>query len=256
MVFTLTYEENKKIDEGLRKLEDLSGKISDLTCKGLFFGKNGALKLEKDRIKITKNIGGYLGWSRLSAISSTYYAASGNADSRAKVSNLFFKPFWYWIAWRCLRKAEKLSDKFAGLRPMKDMSLGELDTRACVLHKSKRVEEARSYLIYGKVKVTKEQTGTKHDLCLFLVHEAEVLAEMKRKEDASKNYNQALELSENATVSFLTKVRIMKSYGKFLSGAGKVIEAKDILNKALGLAEKNSLNDQAVKIKALLASIK
>ena len=54
MVFTLTYEENKKIDEGLRKLEDLSGKISDLTCKGLFFGKNGALKLEKDRIKITK----------------------------------------------------------------------------------------------------------------------------------------------------------------------------------------------------------
>ena len=155
-----------------------------------------------------------------------------------------------------MRKAEKLSDKFAGLRPMKDMSLGELDTRACVLHKSKRVEEARSYLIYGKVKVTKEQTGTKHDLCLFLVHEAEVLAEMKRKEDASKNYNQALELSENATVSFLTKVRIMKSYGKFLSGAGKVIEAKDILNKALGLAEKNSLNDQAVKIKALLASIK
>ena len=121
-----------------QRLIDLGRKISDLTLKGLFWGKNGANALEKERIKFSKNNASH--WLNypefLSAGSSTYYAAGGNASSRAKTSKLFSKVFWYWRAWRCLRAAEKLSDKFAMLKRMEDMALGELDTRSCVLNKS------------------------------------------------------------------------------------------------------------------------
>ena len=43
----------------------------------------------------------------------------------------------------------------------------------------------------------------------------------------------------------------MKSYGKFLSGVGKITEAKEVLTKALILAEASDLNDQVIKIKSL-----
>ena len=125
-------------DRKVQRLIDLGRKISDLTLKGLFWGKNGANALEKERIKFSKNNASH--WLNypefLSAGSSTYYAAGGNASSRAKTSKLFSKVFWYWRAWRCLRAAEKLSDKFAMLKRMEDMALGELDTRSCVLNKS------------------------------------------------------------------------------------------------------------------------
>lgn len=246
--------------------------ISELTCRGLFWGKDSALALEKkiinvlmgydleSFIKIKENYEkrDFL-LSTTSAASSTYYAASGNAGSRAKASNLFSKIFWYWRAWRCLREAEKLSDKFAKMKPIEEMSLGELDTRACILNKAGRREEALALISHGIAKISAGQTGTKHDLCLFLIHEAEVISSMRKydKENkAEKNYQQAMKLSEDEVVPILTKVRVMKSYGKFLIDANRTFEAKHLLNRAYWLAEENGLSDQVVKIKALLACIK
>ena len=48
----------------------------------------------------------------------------------------------------------------------------------------------------------------------------------------------------------------MKSYGKFLSGVDRITEAKEVLTKALILAEASDLNDQVVKIKALFGTLK
>lgn len=250
-------------NKGISKKEEehfqnLNKKIGELTSKGLFWGKNGAVALEKERIKLNKGLSWYKFTELLSAASSTYYAASGNALSHIGIEQvgLFSTPLWFWRAWRCLRKAEKYSDKFARLKPMENMSLGELDTRACVLNKAGRRNEAAGLLSHGIMKILNEETGTKHDLCLFLIHEAEVLVRIKRydkKDKAEKNYQQAVKLSEDETVPALTKVRVMKSYGKFLANIGKIIESKDVLNKGLVLAEGNNLADQVVKIKALLA---
>jgi len=244
-------------DKTLMRLSNLGEKISDLTLRGLFWGKNGALSLEKERVKINRSHQFHF-IEFLSATSSTYYAASGNAASRAREMVLFFKPLWYWRAWRCLQIAEKNSDKFAKLRPMDEMSLGELDTRACVLHKAGRLSEAIIFLRYGIDKISTEKVGTNHDLCLFLIHEAEVFVGMRKylkDKEAEENYKQAMRLSEDEAVPVLTRVRIMKSYGKFLAGAGRAYEAKNLLNEAYWLAEENGLYDQAVKIKALLAGI-
>lgn len=239
-------------------INELDKRISELTCKGLFWGENGAIAMEKERLKLNKAFG-QSPVELLSATSSTYYAASGNAASRARNSSLFLKIFWYFRAWKCLRRAEILSDKFAKLRLIEDMSLGELDVRACILNKAGRSNEALVYLNYGIMKIPTGQLGTKHDLCLFLIHETEIITGMRKydKENkAEKNYQQAMKLSEDETVPALTKVRVMKSYGKFLASIARITESKDMLREGLGLAEENKLFDQAVKIKALLASIK
>ena len=233
-------------DKTLMRLSNLGEKISDLTLIGLFWGKNGALALEKERLKINKRFEQHF-IEYLSATSSTYYAASGNACSRAKVSNLFSKVFWYWRGWRCLRMAEKLSDKFARLRPMRDMSLGELDTRACILDKARRRNEALSLLSHGIMKILTGQIGTKHDLCLFLIHEAEVVAGMRKYDKENKaetNYKQAMKLSEDEgdeIIPVLTKVRVMKSYGKFLVTKGQSNDAEAVLGEALDLARSSGL---------------
>lgn len=258
MLFAIQQENTKERDESLEKLKELGGKISDLTLKGLFFGKNGALRLEKDRLKITKNIG-YFGWSWYGAISSTYYAASGNAVSVAKNNSLFLKLLWYWCAWRCFKKSLKISNKFSKFYGPPAMSLGELDVRACILNKAGRRNEAAGLLSHGIMKILTGQLGTKHDLCLFLIHEAEVIVWMRKydKENkVEKNYQQAMKLTEDGTVPILTMIRVMKSYGKFLTDINRNYEAKQLLNRAYFLAEENKLNDQAVKIKALLAGIK
>ena len=244
-------------DRTLMRLSNLGEKISNLTLRGLFWGKNGALALEKERLKINRSHQFHF-TEFLSAASSTYYAASGNAASRIKKEKLFFKPLWCWRAWRCLQIAEKNSDKFAKLRPMNEMSLGELDTRACVLNKAGRLSEAIVLLRHGIDKISTEQVGNKHDLCLFLIHEAEVFVGMRKylkDKEAEENYKQALRLSEDEAVPVLTRVRIMKSYGKFLVGVGLIYET-NLFNEAYWLAEENGLYDQAVKIKALLAGIK
>lgn len=261
----------KEKNSGIKRFYEIYGEIikgiMEKTVLGQFWGKGGSVSCQKQVLNGSRIYRSWYGKKSLFSIpielfsmaSSTYYAASGNAGSRAKASNLFSKVFWYWRAWRCLRAAEKLSDKFAKFKRIEEMSLGELDVRACVLHKSKRLEEARNYLIYGIVKVTKEQTGTKHDLCLFLIHEAEIIAGMRKYDKGNKVeeiYRWVMKLSEDETVPVLTSVRVMKSYGKFLVGVGRTYEAKHLLNRAYFLAEENKLFDQAVKIKALLAGIK
>ena len=246
-------------DKTLMSLSNLGEEISDLTLSGLFWGKYGALALEKKRLKINKRFRQFHFTEFLSATSSTYYAAMGNAVSTAKNSPLFLKILWYWKAWRCLRAAEKLSDKFAILKRMEDMTLRELDMRACVLSKAGRQSEAHALISHGIMKILTGQIGTKHDLCLFLIHEAEIITSMRRydKENkAEKNYAQALKLSEDESVPALTKVRVMKSYGKFLAENKRINEAESMLGNALDLARENNLYDQERKIKAIFKTFK
>ena len=248
-------------DKTLMRLNNLGEKISDLTLRGLFWGKNGALAWEKERFKIHKRFEEQFHFITefLSAFSSTYYAASGNAASRARETSLFFKLFWYWRALRCLRKAEIFSDNFANFMPRENMSLGELDIRASVLNKAGRPDEAIVLLRHGIDKISTEKVGNEHDLCLFLIHEADVIVGMRKyhkDKEAEENYKQAMRLSEDEAVPILTRVRVMKSYGKFLASVGRTNEAKYLLNKAYQSSEANGLHDQTVKIKALLASVK
>lgn len=244
--------------------------IKEKTLSGNFWGECGAVSIQKQIIKFYR---AYCRWDKIykantasifpvelfSMTSSTYYTASGNALSRIGRSNLFSKTFWFWRAWRCLCKAEEYSDKFAKLKPMENMTLGELDTRACILNKTGRRSEAIGLLSHRVMKILTGQTGTKHELCLLLIHEAEIIAGMRKydKENkAEKNYQQAMKLSENETIPVLTKVRVMKSYGKFLVENKKINEAEIMLSDALDLAEDNKLHDQVSKIRAIFKDFK
>lgn len=264
-------EKESKYEEFYHRFGSYLEEIREKTLVGDFWGKCGAVSLQQEIINRYK---AYCRWDKIykdntssifpvelfSVASSTYYAASGNAGSRAKVSNLFLKLFWYWRGWRCLSAAEKLSDKFAGLNPMEIRSLGELDTRACILNKAGRRSEAASLLSHGIMRILTKQIGTKHDLCLFLIHEAEVIVGIRKydKENkAEKNYEQAMELSEDeVAIPTLTRVRVMKSYGKFLAENKRINEAESVLGDALDLARDNKLHDQERKIKAIFETFK
>lgn len=225
-------EEKKTLTESLVK--SIKESIREQTLSGEFWGKMGALSKEKICLMHSRNLGGTFLMSNFSSASGTYYAASGNAVSRAKRSNLFSKLLWYWRAWKCLRKSEKFSDKFAALKEMKYMSCGELDTRACVLHKTKRRKEALSYLSYGIMKISTKQMGAKHDLCLFLIYEAEILAEMGKRDQARRSYVQATKLSRvGTTIPKLTRIRVFKSYGGFLAAEGRNEDTEDIIRRSL-----------------------
>lgn len=224
--------------------------IRKRTLKGLFFGVVGAARLEKGLLKIYKSFGVAPGADFFSAASSTYYAAMGNAFSRAKESGLFLKLLWRLRAWKCRRIAKKYSDKFAALKPMEKMTLGELDARACVLRKARRQREALGHLSHGIMRVSTKQEGTKHDLCLFLIHEAEILAETGKIKEAEENYHDALRYAED-DVSLLTKSRVWKSFGKFKARRGKLDEAEFALGKALCWSMKEKLFDQTQKITAI-----
>lgn len=248
--------------------------IADLTLQGKFWGNSGALRLEEEFLMICKtsalafadpeklrisSLAPKIPAEFFSAISSTYYAASGNALSHIKQANLFSKLLWYWRAWRCLRKAEKYSDNFARKISLQIMSLGELDVRACILNKTGRQKEALSVVSHGIMKILTWQLGSKHDLCLFLIHEAEIITGMRKydKENkAEKNYRQAMELTEDETVPTLTKVRVMKSYGNFLAKNKRIDEAESVLGDALDLARENKFYDQERKIKATFKTFK
>ena len=265
---TDVWKEAEKAREKRRKL------IADLTLQGKFWGKDGALRLEEEFLMICKmarlrfatekfripNFVPAITAEFFSAASSTYYTASANASAHAKQSaNLFSKLFWYWRAWICLRKAKKYSDKFAELKSIEDMTLGELDTRACVLNKCGRRQEALDYLSHGIMKLASTgidndpEVENKHDLCLFLIHKAEILLEMKNKDKkAQEDYDRAIRLSDyEDEVPILTRVRVWKSYGKFSAETGYVDISKYALGKALFLAKKNGLSDQEQKILAI-----
>ena len=116
--------------------------------------------------------------------------------------------------------AEKLSDKFARLKPMEDMSLGELDVRACILNKSGRSNEALILISHGISRISTGQTGTKHDLCLFFDPRGRSYywdEKVRQRKQGRKNYQQAFRFLEEETLPILTKVRVLKSYGKFLA---------------------------------------
>lgn len=253
-------------ESGYKKFHSNFGKyiekIREKTLLGDFWGKNGAVSYQRKIINCCKAYcrrDNKLYLESFSMFSSTYYAANGNALSHIGQANLFSKPLWCWRAWRCLRKAEKYSDEFARLKPMEDMTLGELDVRACVLNKAGRRSEATSLLSHGIMKILTGQIGTKHDLCLFLIHEAEVIIGIRKydKENkAEKNYQQAMKLSEDEAVPALTKVRVMKSYGKFLVENKRIDEAESVLGDALDLARDNKLYDQERKIKAIFETFK
>lgn len=245
---------NKEIDIENKLFGEARKLIGNLTEKGKFWGRGEALCLEKRLINagFFANKKPIIIAEMFSAASSTYYAANGNALSHIWQANLFSKSLWFWRAWRCLRKAEKYSDEFARLKRMEDMTLGELDTRACVLNKAGRRNEALVLLRHGIVKIPTKQIGTKHDLCLFLIHEAEIYGKMKKIVEAENNYTKAIKFA----LPDLTKVRVLKSYGKFLAENKRIDAAESLLGDALDLAMDNNLHDQEVKIKAIFKHFK
>lgn len=73
---------------------------------------------------------------KLFTASTSYYSIAVNARLQAQKASLFYKPILYWQAWRSFKLAKEYSDKFADLKPMKSMTLNELNTRACILRES------------------------------------------------------------------------------------------------------------------------
>lgn len=258
--------EKKDVSEMKKKdFKRLGKAISKLTCKGFFWGKDGAIALEKERLKILSQydlelfikITNYEKCdfliSLLSAASSTYYAAHCNAIAIAEKAAIIYKPLWYWRAWISLRSASNNSDRFGGLVSLQKMTLKELGLRSIILEKTNRLAEARYVLEKGIIRFFENKDTT----CLLLIRESEVLLKLRGRRSCGNSLRQALELSKNEeSVSLLTKAKVLTAYGKFLAEQKYLPEAEKALNSALELTVGNCLYEQTRKIKKTMRLFK
>lgn len=215
--------------------------------KGELWGKDGALQEARRRFHIAYRRGGATAVSGLSALSSAYYTAAGNAAAMFRTSGWPYKPFWGLRAWYCFRKAVKLSDSFAQKRTVAEMSAGKITTRASILEKDNRWEAALHLARAGL-----ERTDlSEHDRFLLLLNRARAEERIGMKDDAALDYILARNLIEAGLVNEEDAVRGYRALAEYHGRQNNLEHARKFKSLGLGLAHKNGWGDQIVKLEAL-----
>ena len=239
-------DENTKV-EVRRQAQSLGQRIHDLTWRGKFWGRDGAIALDKARAGFLKAIGDEV--QALSALSSTYYAAAGNAFTHIGFSPADWNPDWLIAGLWCLMRALWFSERLIRRVGMHGMSADQLDIRATILRKVRRRREALRCIneALGRPRVSAEARA------LLEVGRGEILSHFKRLPEAVQAYRQALELIPEIRVQ--SQVRVLKSLGLHEMDERNPDQARHYLGRALCLAKENDLGDQVVKITELLTRI-
>lgn len=215
-------------------IDGLHAAIYNLTWLGKFWGWTGVIALHEIRHRHFQDF---------SALSSTYYAASGNAKARAKNN-----PLWIIIAAVCFWRALRLSDRFAKMVTLKNMTVGQLDVRSHILRKAGRHEEALKCVDEALFREDIER----HSKALLLIGAAESLEVTGKKDEAHKMYTKALFMSQRDDMPVDTTIRVLRSVAKFERRQYRNIAEykgdEKLFRRAYELALENNLNDQRDKI--------
>ena len=217
----------EKISEGLRQ------GIYAASWGGELWGPLGAIKLSKLRFQALKELGDEKG--ALSALSSTYYTAAGNARAKGRVGRAF------WCAIQAMLLSDDLEEKY-GLR---NLTPDELDIRSRILFMVWRYRDSlrvsREALSRG---ISSPDTRALLEMGL-----AETLSALGKEIEATHAWARAIELATK--VKPTTLVRVHRALAGHCFKIGDRERGHQELGMALRVAHENGLQDQIVKITAL-----
>lgn len=138
----------------VKDVSALGKKLHQKTWAGKFWGMTGAIRLAQKMARTLIFERGTLGEKEgLSMLSSTYYAAAGNASGHQGPIWLFRKN---WCGFRAVWLSDRLEKLCGGKN---NMMASWLDVRASILRKAGREEEARSCIMVAlspDLKIPKE----------------------------------------------------------------------------------------------------
>jgi len=226
--------------------DELGKTVYNLTWQGELWGRNGAIAWSKRRYRHLESLGRE--GDGASALSSTYYAAWGNAFSRGwLVSGI-------WCA-VCALIWSNFSEKAIGLE---NMNHGQLDIRASILVKWYIYRKAEKYL--RKALEKKDITNDSRALVLCKLGEVQdrKILNRIRGEDGGIVFGEAVRIEG---VKNTTRVRVLKALGQHMlrKKRSRPLDYKWVamrfFGEALEIAERDNLGDQIVKIKALIKKV-
>lgn len=227
------------------QLAELAGR---LTSAGDFWGREGAIRYSKKRAEYLRDLGDTA--KALSALSSTYYSAFGNAWARVKLTAMPWQwLFWLFRAWRCRGQAVRYSDRLVGLvGNIRSMSSDQLGTRSRVLFADGRYEES---LECGWAALISVRRVSEKEAALIRAGIAETLDAMGRRQEALEQYQSVISMDLEPKVA----VRVKKSWARHCLLVGDGEQALQVLTSALEIARQNNLGDQVVKLNALFPEL-
>lgn len=235
--------------DGPDPFESPKDRLYRLTWQGKYWGRVGAIAQAK---RIYGKREKFLSANQrcLSALSSTYYSASANAAAHFRNASLFGQLFWFLRCVLCLEKAIRFSDELEELAGVGGMDHDELDIRSTILRRAHRHNEA--------LVCTREALSRTHvplgSRVLLEIGLGEIMDQMEKRSDADQAYLRAevLVRKVDGVIEPTTTVRYYKSYALHYKHWGESQHAKDMLKRALEIAESNGLGDQITKINALI----
>ena len=216
----------------------LNQEIYDQSWSGEHFGPNGMLWKAKRRYRREVAEGNLTG--ALSALSSSYYTASGNAFSRWKLAK--WQLWWLWRAAWCAFQAKCKSDRFARIVPKDQMSSGQACVRSSILITFKQYGEAKKLLEF----MLRTQALLDDDQALLLINHAKVAKAEGYFGLAHSTLNEAVALENNLKPT--TRVRLYRALGELWGREGNRQEAESCFFAAATIAEEEGLHDQSLKI--------
>ncbi len=222
------------------KHDALSQAIRSATLGGRFSGHYGALELEDQRLKLVrrchkKGEGDLV--AALSAASSTYYAAGGNAWAKRQ----FGRAAWR-LAWARLYSNEMV--RLAGGLDL--LSADQLEIRASICRQWRDYRQAEECVVLALAR-----NGLPDNTrALLLLQQAKIHERNGREKDADMSFLQAINIARIGNLSNLTKSRIMRAYGSWLESNGYDAAALVARKAAEDYAKETGLEDQLVKIQA------
>ncbi len=227
-------------------------RLYKLTWGGEFWGRGGAIALSQERYCYSMDREG----EGASALSSTYYAAWGNAIAQAKDS-LWSGRVVLWLARavRCAFLALRWSNFAEKKIGLENMTHGQIDVRGSILTRWRFYRKAEKCLRKALEKEDISNDSRALVLCkLGEVQDRKILNRIKG-EDGGIIFGEAARIKD---VENTTHVRVLKALGRHMLGKKRSRPldykwvAMSFLQQALEIAEREKFGDQVVKIKVLI----
>jgi tetratricopeptide (TPR) repeat protein len=222
--------------------ERLQQKIHDLSWKGHYWGKDGVLPKARLLYRISH---GSIGYQALSALSSSYFSAAGNAIAHAKQSRKLQKIIWFMRGILTLLWAAHLSNKLE--RRCKDLTARQLDVRGSILLTIGRNRKAlKCYM-----RALQHPLLPYNERMLLIIGIAKCYMGMKNHVEAQKEFVNASKLLVHMNEPRVL-VRYYKAYGNFYLKQRQPATALNLFNQGLMIARKHNLQDQIDKIQGMM----
>jgi hypothetical protein len=225
-----------------RAIAGLGQAIYEETWLGNYWSLSGVLVLEWIRARLINRYGSESQRrGLLSARSSTWYSAAGQARARAS-KNLWAKFFWFPIAAFCFWRALRFSNRFAKKIQLEKMTAPQLDVRASILRKLGKHNEALwcAVVALGKKEVSIDSRA------LLLLSAGECQLTLDSPVEANRFFQQAEALLPD--ISPNVRVRVARALATYHGRRSHHERAEELRTLAREIAEREGLADQLQKI--------